>query len=155
MEEDAFLFQFREPHQPYTKRGILSAVSSLNIPMGFVCQVFLEAKKILKRLSMGWDGKIPEELLSCWNRSHPVDSAACDVSPHLFSDATEDGYGMSAYLRFVYASGTIRCSFLVGKSKRSPVRPISILRLEFQAGTLSVKMYRVLLDELTYEISKA
>ena len=47
VEEDAFLFQFREPHQPYTKRGVLSAVSSLNIPMGFVCQVFLEAKNIL------------------------------------------------------------------------------------------------------------
>ncbi len=35
------------------------------------------------------------------------------------------------------------------------VRPISIPRLELQAATLSVKMYRVLMDELTYEISKA
>ena len=62
---------------------------------------------------------------------------------------------MCAYLRFVYASGAIRCSFLVGKSKSSPVRPISIPRLELQAATLSVKMYRVLMDELTYEISGA
>ena len=35
------------------------------------------------------------------------------------------------------------------------MRPISIPRLELQAVTMSVKMYRVLVDELTYKISKA
>ena len=34
------------------------------------------------------------------------------------------------------------------------MRPISIPRLELQAATLSVKIYRVLMHELTYEISK-
>ena len=35
------------------------------------------------------------------------------------------------------------------------MRPISIPRLELQTVTLFVKMYRVLVDELTYKISKA
>ena len=35
------------------------------------------------------------------------------------------------------------------------MRPISIPRLELQTVALSVKMYRVLVDELTYKISKA
>ena len=48
VEKDAFLFKVREPHEPTTKRGILSAVSSLYDPMGFVCPVVLEAKKILQ-----------------------------------------------------------------------------------------------------------
>jgi len=87
-------------------------------------------------------------------RCHLVHGTVSDISPHLFSDASEDGYGMCAYLRFVYASGTERCSFLVGRSRSSPVRPISIPRLELQAATLSVKIYRVLMDELTYEIGK-
>ena len=34
------------------------------------------------------------------------------------------------------------------------MRLISIPRFELQAATLSVKMYRVLVDELTYKISK-
>ena len=34
------------------------------------------------------------------------------------------------------------------------MRPISISQLDLQAATLSVKIYLVLLDELTYEISK-
>ena len=46
IEKDAFLFKVRVPHQP--KRGILSAGSSLYDPMGFVCSVILEAKKILQ-----------------------------------------------------------------------------------------------------------
>ena len=50
VKKDALLFKVREPHQPPTKRGILSAVNSLYDPMGFVCPVVLEAKKILQRL---------------------------------------------------------------------------------------------------------
>ena len=64
VEKDAFLFKVREPHQPTTKRGILSAVSSLYDPMGFVCLVVPEAKKIFQRLwklNLGWDDLIPEE----------------------------------------------------------------------------------------------
>ena len=48
--ERFFLFKDRESHQPATKRGILSVVSSLYDPMGFVYSVVLEAKKIFQRL---------------------------------------------------------------------------------------------------------
>ena len=173
VEKDTFLFKVREPHKPPTKRGILSAVSSLYDPMGFVCPVVLEAKKILQRLwklNLRLDDLIPEDLQSLWNewkcklavlsqvlvpRCQLIDSTVVNISLHLFSDASEDGYGMCSYLRFVYACGTVRCSFLIGRSRSSPVRPISIPRLELQAVTMSVKMYRVLVDELTYKISKA
>ena len=43
VEKDAFLFKVCVPHQPFTKRGILSAVSSLYYPMGFVCPVILKS----------------------------------------------------------------------------------------------------------------
>ena len=88
-------------------------------------------------------------------RCQLIDSTEVDISIHLFSDASEDGYGMCSYLRFVYACGTVKCSYLVGRSRSSPVRPISIPRLELPAATLSVKMYRVLVDVLTYKMSKA
>ena len=50
VEKDAFLSKVREPHQPHTKQGILSTVSWLYDPMGFVCRVVLQAKKILQSL---------------------------------------------------------------------------------------------------------
>ena len=142
--------------------------------MGFVCPIVVEAKKILLKLwnlNLGWDDEFPEDLQCHWNKwknelpaLSQVQIPRCfladqtevlDVSLHLFSDASEDGYSMCSYLRFVHASGAMKCSFLVGKSRISPVRPISIPRLELQAATLSVKMYRVLMDELTYKISGA
>ena len=172
VERDAYLFKVRVPHQPSTKRGILSAVSSLYDPVGFVCPVSLAAKKILQKLwklNLRWDHEIPEDLQNHWSkwkselsalsqiqvpRCHLVHGRVLDISLHLFSDASEDVYGMCVYLRFVYANGTVRCSFLVGRSRSSQLRPISIRRLELQAATLSVKIYRVLIDELTYDISK-
>ena len=87
-------------------------------------------------------------------RCHLVHGTVRDISLHLFSGGSANGYGMCSYLRFVYASGTVRCSVLVGRSRGSPVRPISIPRLELQAATLSVKISRVLLDVLMYQISK-
>ena len=65
VEKDAFLSKVHFPHQPSTKRGILSAVTSLYDPMGFVCPVILEAKKILQKLwklNLGWDDEIPKDL---------------------------------------------------------------------------------------------
>ena len=50
VEKNAFLFKVLVPHQPSAKRGILSAVSLLYDPVGFVCPVILEAKKILQKL---------------------------------------------------------------------------------------------------------
>lgn len=143
MEKDVFLFKVCEPNQPSTNRGILSAVSSLYDTMGFVCPVVLEAKKILqklRKLNLGWDDEIADDLQYHWNkwkrglpalsqvqlsRFHLVDDTeVVDVSLHLCSDGSEDGYGMCAYLRFVH--GAIRCSFLIGRSRSSLVRPISI-----------------------------
>ena len=121
----------------------------------------------LRNLHLEWNDLIPEDLQSLWKcvwtvlsqfqvpRYHLIDSTVVDISLNLSFDASEDGYCMCSFLRFVYACGTVRCSFLIGSLRSSPVRPISTPRREFQAVTLSVEMYRVLVDELTYKISKA
>lgn len=144
LEKDAFLFNVHEPHQPPTKHGILSPVSWLYDPMGVLCPVVLQTKKILLSLwkqNLGWDNLIPENLQGLWNERkcvlavlsqvqvpscHLINSTVVDISLRTFSDASQDGYGMCSYLRFVYAYGTVRCSFLVGRARSSPVRPISI-----------------------------
>jgi len=43
VEKDVFPFEVFKPDKPATKRGILSALSSLYDPIGFVCPVVLEA----------------------------------------------------------------------------------------------------------------
>ncbi|KAL9984241.1 hypothetical protein ACROYT_G006514 [Oculina patagonica] len=173
IETDVFQFKVLKPDKPATKRGILSTISSLYDPVGFVCPVVLEAKKIMQRLwklQLDWDDPVPEFELAHWERWKSELSALSqvqiprcylqlqgevkEISLHQYSDASDEGYGMCSYLRFVYEDGSIQCSFLVGKSKTMPVRAISIPRLELQAATLSAKIYQVCRDELTYKIDR-
>jgi len=171
--KDVFQFEVFKPDKPVTKRGILSAISFLYDPVGFVCPVVLEAKKIMQRLwklQLGWDDPVPECELAHWERWKSELSALTqvqiprchfqlcgevkEISLHQFSDVSDEGYGMCAYLRFVYEDGSIQCSFVTGKSKAMPVRPISIPRLELQTGTLSARIYQVCREELTYKIER-
>ncbi|XP_064632807.1 uncharacterized protein LOC135491089 [Lineus longissimus] len=66
-EEDVFQFKVQLQEKPMTKRGVLSTLSSLYDPIGFVCPVVLEAKQIMQRLwqaKVGWDDPIPENELA-------------------------------------------------------------------------------------------
>lgn len=49
VQKDVFAFKISELNKPATKRGILSTVSSLYDPIGFVSPVLLEAKKLLQK----------------------------------------------------------------------------------------------------------
>ena len=71
IEKDVFQFEVFKPDKPATKRGILSAISSLYDPMGFVCPVVLKAKRIMQRLwklQLAWDDPVPECELAHWER---------------------------------------------------------------------------------------
>ena len=61
---------------------MLSAISSLYDPMGFVCPVVLEAKTIMQRLwklQLGWDDAVPECELAYWERWKSELSALAQV----------------------------------------------------------------------------
>ena len=69
-------------------------------------------------------------------------------SIHYFSDACETGYGMSAYIRLINAEDVIQCSLLLGKSRVALLKFISIPRLELTAATISVKVSRVIREDV-------
>ena len=55
--------------KPFTTRGILSTVSSIYDPLGFVGPIVLEGKIILQYMcqsSGGWDSLISDEILPRW-----------------------------------------------------------------------------------------
>jgi hypothetical protein len=130
----------------------------------------------LWQAKVGWDDPIPESELADWDRwcsglstmsqirlstMSQIKIPRCyikfqvevqEITLHHFSDASEKGYGMCAYLRMVYQDGSISCSFLLGRSRCAPLRSMSIPRLELQAAALSVKMYLTVKEELTYQI---
>ena len=73
---------------------------------------------------------------------------------HHFSDASVEGYGQVSYLRLVDAENKIHCAFLMGKSRVAPFKFVSIPRLELTAATLSVKISKLIQEELQCNINK-
>ena len=61
------------------------------------------------------------------------------------------GYGAVAYLRLVDVFDRIHCSFVMGKARLAPIREITIPRLELTAAVISVKLSKVIREELEIE----
>ena len=73
-----------------------------------------------------------------------------EASLHHFSDASE-GYRQSTYLRLVNVSGKIHCCLLMGKSRVTPKKYVTIPRLELVAAVLSKKIAALIRKELDIE----
>lgn len=130
--------------------------------------VILPAKQILQTLTglrLGWDESIPEEHLKKWTSwvndlyllrdykvkrcikphdfGHPVSAQL-----HHFGDASESGYGTVSYLRMVNKANTVCCSFIIGKARVAPLKPLTIPRMELTAATVAVRIDRMMQEEM-------
>ena len=72
---------------------------------------------------------------------------------HHFSDACQSGYGQCSYIRFVNERAQIHCCFLIEKSRVTPLKFVSIPRLELMAAALSVKISKMLREELDVHVN--
>lgn len=169
---DTFRFKIVIMDRPPTRRGILSTVSSIYDPLGFIAPFVLPAKILLQdlcRKGLGWDDKIPEEELKRWENwleelptleqfcvercFKPLNFGtvvSCQV--HHFSDASQVAYGAVSYLRLVNSNREVQCSFIMGKSRLSPLKPVTIPRMELSASVLSTRLDRMTQQELDFVI---
>ncbi|CAH8818888.1 unnamed protein product [Schistosoma curassoni] len=163
-KQDVFKFYFDAPERPLTRRGILSIVSSLFDPLGLIAPVCLTAKRLLQKLcrsQIGWDQPLNEPYMSAWlgwvsfmrqighvtvarGIKRKIDEPDAKVELHLFSDASEVGYGAVAYARVSYLKEPPYCILLYSKSRVAPIRQVTIPRLEMAAAVLSVRLSEVL-----------
>ena len=166
IREDSFTFICQPKEVSMTKRRIVSLVSSIFDPIGYISPFTVRAKFIIQELwqsGLDWDDPLPEEAEEkCrpWlaelnhlrsfrlSRHHPdFTSQAKEIEIHMFSDASELGFGAVGYLRYQTDSG-VRVSFLASKTHVAPLKVISIPRLELQGAVLAVCLARVLREEL-------
>ncbi|XP_066911620.1 uncharacterized protein [Clytia hemisphaerica] len=168
IENDVFNFRIVLKDKPLTRRGILSTISSIYDPLGFAAPVMLPMKKLLQMLTkekLGWDDQVPPEVRTPWEKwRHQLPSLqsveinrcfkpisfgeVTDVTIHHFSDASTLGYGQCSYLRLENERGEVNVSFLMGKSRVSPLKQVSVPRLELTAAVTSVKVSSLLDKEL-------
>ncbi|XP_051785426.1 uncharacterized protein LOC127528747 [Erpetoichthys calabaricus] len=70
-ETDSFKFQIKLQNKPATRHGILSVVSSVYDPLGFLAPAILPAKLILRDLckaKFGWDEEVEVKHIQKWKK---------------------------------------------------------------------------------------
>ena len=171
IERDAFNFRMELKNGAVTRRRMLAVVSSIFDPVGFFAPVLLQRKKILQDLckeKASWDDPVSEHLRSRWDRwkSDILNLDKCEVrrcllpngfglvkkvEMHHFSDASKIGYDECSYVRVINQAGDVHCSFLMGKARVTPLKHISVPRLELTAALVAAKMSAFLERELKYD----
>ena len=161
--------------QPATRRGILSVVSSVYDPLGFLAPFIFVAKVLLQHLcrsKLGWGDQIPEDALQRWKNwlamppkleellvdrcLIPKDfGEIASTQMHHFSDASRQGYGAVWYLRIINEKGDAHCSFLVGKSRLAPLKAITIPRTELSAAVVATRLDKMMRQALDMTIDES
>ena len=171
--EDCFMFNMHYKSVPCTKRGLLSSMSSVYDPLGFLSPFALKAKKLIQDLSRrkaGWDESLQEEEQRQWMQwlaGHetlkelriprclkPASAQRAQYELHHFADASSIAFGCVSYLRIVVQDEKAHCSFLTTKSRLAPIRAVSIPRLELMAAVLAVNVDQMLKRKLDMCIQK-
>ena len=172
IQDDTLGFTIKMSKKATTRRGLLSDLSSVYDPLGFGAPFLLKGRLIIQQLcknNINWDEPIDEHTAYEWLKWRNNLVALQDVSIprvikpkgfgnvtnytlHHFSDACESGYGQSSYIRLVNDHGKVHCALLIGKSRVAPLKFISIPRLELTAATLSIKVSKMIKEELDMKI---
>ena len=140
-------------------------------PLGIVAPVILVGKQLLQELcrdGIGWDDPVPSHIHSQWEKwrselalLEEITITRCVKPPgfgepvvielHSFSDASDLGLGQVTYLRLVNNSNQVHVSFLMGKARVAPLKPMSTPRRELTAAVISVNVTSMLSRELNYK----
>jgi len=149
-----------------TKKIILSIANRIFDPIGFSSPVVLRCKLILQRtwlMKLNWNSQVPEEIknefiqwlnelymlstikISRWIGIIP--NSLKNLSIHVFCDASQDAYARSIFSR-VEDINDISVQLIQSKSRVSPVKKLSIPRLELLAATIGARLFATVRDSI-------
>ena len=66
--------------------------------------------------------------------------------PHC-SDASESGHGTASYIRLTNHEGRVHCAFMLRKSGVSPLKQMTIPRMELTAAVVAANVDKMLRQE--------
>ncbi|XP_045487136.1 uncharacterized protein LOC123689754 [Pieris rapae] len=139
-----------------TKRNMLSIIARLWDVLGFAAPFILYVKLLIKELwllKQDWDEIAPPHIIKAWKKFYsdlpflsnlqvPRHVGVTKTSSPIllaFCDASEKAYGAVIYL-CVQSEGNNTIRILYSKSKISPLKVVSLARLELCAAHLMAKL---------------
>ncbi|XP_018315345.1 uncharacterized protein [Mycetomoellerius zeteki] len=129
---DSFMFSAPSPPQTVaiTKRSVLSFIARIFDPLGWLAPIIISAKIFMQELwaiRLDWDCELPDDLKSHW-----IDFLARFKNLSVISIPRCD----------------TRVTFVSAKTKVTPLRRVTIPRLELSAAVFLVKLIRKVHDVL-------
>ena len=171
---DTFTFRTSEDNVSWTKRTVVSHISKVFDPCGFLAPFLITGKVFMQdlwRRGLEWDDKLDEDLMKLWLAWHDqlpglerikiprhINAEKSDgkkLELHVFSDASEKAIAAVAYLRIVMESGSAEHTYLLmAKTQLVPLRVVTIPRLELQSCLMAVKLLQFIEKHLDLPLAK-
>ena len=141
----------------WSKRLLLSLLFKQYDPLGFATPYTIRGKVLLQRImsmNLNWDDTIPNHYLNLWKnwlscltdleklrvkRHIGLGVKNGNLSIHCFCDASIEAYACVFYLR-IETNGVIEIAFLLSRARVTPMKAVSIARLELMAAQLGAEM---------------
>lgn len=166
-KEDVLQYQEKETRLgKVTKRNVISEIAQIYDPLGLLGPIMIVAKIIMQqlwRLHLQWDESLPQELYhqwrtyqSAWNQLSDLKILRRVMAPdstgrmiiHGFSDASERAYGACLYAVIRNSTGYLHSHLLCAKSRVTPLKVLTIARLELCAALLLARLCRAVQEAL-------
>lgn len=167
---DSFSFKINVQHSntTYSKRNLLSEISKVFDPLGWVSPSTIVLKLLFQKLwslKIEWDDELPPAVKLEWTklkqnlphleniqipRYMGLSKNISEVEIHGFCDASELAYAAVVYLRVISFDGHISTCLVVAKTRVAPIRQISLPRLELCGAGLLVNLMKFVSTNLDY-----
>lgn len=155
-----------------TKRGLLSAISTIFDPLGFLLPYTLSLRLLLQTLwerKLDWDQELSDEECDLWKGwiqeltyLHDFSVSRCfwdkaqtpvRYSLHTFSDSSERAYAAVTYLQCLLSNGEYNCSIVLARARVAPLKSkCTIPRLELCGAVLATRVASSVQKELDLEL---
>ncbi|GIY42358.1 DUF1758 domain-containing protein [Caerostris darwini] len=157
LEIDSESLEFDE-REKITKRKILSLVSRVFDPIGFLAPVMIQPKILLQatwKTKESWDDEVNNEIKKQflkWIKQLKYFKnikiprwlgvmKESNLSIHTFVDASKTAYAACIFLRSESSMGSVTVQLLQARSRITPMKTITIPRLELMAATIGARLF--------------
>ena len=156
----------------WQKKMVLSRIACIYDPIGFAASFLIRAKigmQQLWQIGYDWDLELPPDCCRKWIKlfqeleelngvTFPRYLTSTDAVrlPMLciFSDASREAFGACAYVRWLTSNGSYEARFMAAKSRVSPLKELTIPRLELQAAVLAARLGKNIREESRMHFAK-
>ena len=162
------------PRKKSTQREILSAVSAVFDPLGFISPFTIRSRFLLKDIwrlvGQSWDCQVPSDIENTFKEWLGERERIKEIEVprhffpgltniqiyelHVFADASQLAMCVVIYLRCVTESKNA-VSFVLGKTRVAPMKDLTVPKLKLQAALIACRLHATVKRACEYPLSKS